>query len=560
MLIAPTRVGHQDLAALLARQPGVAERWRKHIIASPFGTIHAATFSLPSPVSSAMPRALGYALASLDPSSADVTGSIVSRAIEPDPELSPQRHLPWVDRRLKGDRLPEREPQIARALPAEPIAPLAEADAAARLAEPRPESMDIAATPSTERDEVPPPVVAAAKPDAVRVDPPRAPSTRTLATQGGKPARPVTSAERLATRSRPVADQTVAAAERPASAPQASTGQPLAPQAAATLHTRPAVAETKLGTRAIQPDRPDTLESSRPDTFKLASVNPSQSAPVRPQSPALAPVPDRSSESDDDIFADPDSVVALAPDGKSPAERAARVYFGIDPMGRRLGVIEPWAPGQEPILEPVPPTSESKTAALDPSKPEERTPGGETIARKGKVTGEDQRPKSPAERLKLTGDALKKAEKCLANAIYFEARGEVVRGQIAVAQVVLNRVFSEHYPNTVCGVVYQDSHRRLSCQFTFACDGIPDSIRDPKAWERATRISHETLAGKLWLPEIGKATHYHAYWVRPWWVRTMTKLHKLGVHTFYRPRLWGDGSELPVWGDAKATAEIANTL
>jgi hypothetical protein len=107
--------------------------------------------------------------------------------------------------------------------------------------------------------------------------------------------------------------------------------------------------------------------------------------------------------------------------------------------------------------------------------------------------------------------------------------------------VILNRVFSGKYPNTVCGVVYQNAHRRLHCQFTFACDGIPDIVREPDMWERAKTIAAEMLDGKLWLPEVGKATHYHAYWVHPGWVREMTKMHKLGVHTFYRPRAWGDG-------------------
>ena len=69
-------------------------------------------------------------------------------------------------------------------------------------------------------------------------------------------------------------------------------------------------------------------------------------------------------------------------------------------------------------------------------------------------------------------------------------------------------------------------------------------------WERAKTIASEMLDGKLWLPEVGKATHYHAHWVRPGWVREMNKMHQLGVHTFYRPRAWGDGAEAPEWGDA----------
>ena len=83
-------------------------------------------------------------------------------------------------------------------------------------------------------------------------------------------------------------------------------------------------------------------------------------------------------------------------------------------------------------------------------------------------------PLSPAQRLDLHGKDYDKAEKCLAQAIYFEARNEPARGQQAVAQVVLNRVFSPYYPKDVCSVVYQNAHRHLACQFTFACDGKPD--------------------------------------------------------------------------------------
>ncbi len=167
---------------------------------------------------------------------------------------------------------------------------------------------------------------------------------------------------------------------------------------------------------------------------------------------------------------------------------------------------------------------------------------------------------TPAERLNLDGQSRAKSEKCLTEVIYFEARGEAVRGQMAVAQVVLNRAFSGKYPNTVCGVVYQNAHRHLACQFTFACDRIRDVVREPDMWERAKTIAAEMLDGKLWLPDVGKATHYHAYWVRPGWVREMTKLQKLGVHTFYRPRAWGDGGDAPEWGDAAATAELAKKL
>ncbi|WP_245454341.1 cell wall hydrolase [Aquabacter cavernae] len=148
---------------------------------------------------------------------------------------------------------------------------------------------------------------------------------------------------------------------------------------------------------------------------------------------------------------------------------------------------------------------------------------------------------SPAVRLSLEGPARARAEKCLAEAIYFESRGETKRGQIAVAQVIINRVFSGYYPNDVCKAVYQNAHRHLACQFTFACDNVKDVIREPDMWVQAKQISSDMLDGKLWLESVGHATHYHAYWVRPNWISEMRKLDKIGVHTFYRPRRWGDG-------------------
>ena len=114
--------------------------------------------------------------------------------------------------------------------------------------------------------------------------------------------------------------------------------------------------------------------------------------------------------------------------------------------------------------------------------------------------------------------------------------------------------------DSVCGVVYQNAHRHRACQFSFACDGIRDTVNEPEALERAKRIAKETLDGKLWLPEVGKATHYHAYWVHPSWVREMRKLHRLGVHTFYRPRDWGNGADAPAWGTPAETAEATSKL
>lgn len=139
-------------------------------------------------------------------------------------------------------------------------------------------------------------------------------------------------------------------------------------------------------------------------------------------------------------------------------------------------------------------------------------------------------------RLFIPEAQLASSEKCLAEAIYFEARGEPVEGQYAVAQVVMNRARSGYYPNTVCGVVYQNKTWRNACQFSFACDRIPDRVNNVFAWRLATRIARDVTEGGAWLPEIGSSTHYHATYVRPRWIRDMVKLDKIGRHIFYRVR------------------------
>jgi spore germination cell wall hydrolase CwlJ-like protein len=127
-----------------------------------------------------------------------------------------------------------------------------------------------------------------------------------------------------------------------------------------------------------------------------------------------------------------------------------------------------------------------------------------------------------------------KEQKCLAEGIYFEARGEELKGQAAVAQVILNRVRNPTYPDTICGVVYQNENWRNRCQFSFACDRIPDLILAPWHWKTAKEIAMAVTAGKIWLSEVGSATHYHATYVKPPWGRTMKRVAKIGEHIFYR--------------------------
>ncbi|WP_394700892.1 cell wall hydrolase [uncultured Cohaesibacter sp.] len=127
-----------------------------------------------------------------------------------------------------------------------------------------------------------------------------------------------------------------------------------------------------------------------------------------------------------------------------------------------------------------------------------------------------------------------KQKTCLANAIYFESRSEPETGQIAVAQVVMNRVKNPAYPDSICGVVYQNQNMRNACQFSFACDGIPDRVRSKKAWDLAVKLANEVINEEVWLKDVGSATHYHATYVRPKWAKTMKKADKIGLHIFYK--------------------------
>ncbi len=124
-------------------------------------------------------------------------------------------------------------------------------------------------------------------------------------------------------------------------------------------------------------------------------------------------------------------------------------------------------------------------------------------------------------------------ENCLARAIYFEARSESELGQLAVAKVILNRVKDPEYPNTICGVVYQGSGRRNSCQFSFACDGLPDDVKSANAWSNSKAVAQKALAGNSKVAAIGTATNYHADYVKPKWAKSMKRLIKIGRHIFY---------------------------
>ncbi len=452
MIGAPVGIGYQDLAALIARQPAVSEHWHDHLIGSPFGTIHTATFTFPTPIGMTIPDPLAFRLASLvSGTDDDITGSIAGASTSGGAPLV----FPRVVRTGKGDRIDHQKgdrlpsPTSAPSHSAQPAPPGAAADAPA-------------ADPAK-----PAPTLAALDPSDVT------PQNRATETSE-------------------------------------ATGPSIITMSAE------AVEQVKLSAEALEAD---------PELSQFDGI-----------APAFGVEP-------------------------GPKARTSRLFFGVAPMGEGVASLEPWAPGEEPVLaEPAVDPDLKQSAGAQVAAVNPADANGESVASKGEVTGAGHRPKSPAERLGLVGPARTKAEKCLADAVYFEARGEPVRGQMAVAQVVMNRVFSGYYPGDVCGVVYQNANRHLACQFTFACDGIPERVTEPDAWARAKEIARDTLDGKIWVPDVGKATHYHAYWVHPRWVHEMKKMLKLGVHTFYRPRNWGDGSDAPVWGDPATTAELVKKL
>ncbi|MEM8776662.1 MAG: cell wall hydrolase [Pseudomonadota bacterium] len=122
---------------------------------------------------------------------------------------------------------------------------------------------------------------------------------------------------------------------------------------------------------------------------------------------------------------------------------------------------------------------------------------------------------------------------CLAEALYFEARGESVKGQFAVAEVILNRVDSSAFPDTVCGVISQGTGRKYGCQFTYRCDGLKETIAEQDAYERVGRVAHLMVNGGSRKLTDG-ATHYHTKAVAPRWSRVYPRTATIGFHHFYR--------------------------
>lgn len=125
--------------------------------------------------------------------------------------------------------------------------------------------------------------------------------------------------------------------------------------------------------------------------------------------------------------------------------------------------------------------------------------------------------------------------KCLSEAIFYESRSEGKDGQKAVAEVIQNRVRSKHYPNSICGVVYQGSQRRTGCQFSFTCDGSMERVPNGKTWKRAQQVATLSMTGST-TSLTGGATHYHNLNVKPAWSGTLVMTKQIETHKFYRTR------------------------
>ena len=500
----PTSVGYQDFAALIAHRPSVFASYHEHLIFSPLGSIERAAFNFTRPIGTMIPEPV-FQNVNVDPRSLDAYAWKVDEALTA--HASRQVEYPTINRTHKTDRLPAADVVPTTA-------------AAAALSPPQPISPPVAVPPVGPATSVAP--VAASQPAPIEQH------------VEGKDASAVAMAARAAD---PDAHPDVASA----AAPDAGNVVSTVSHATAAAAPENANAASAVPTPAVQHQN----EAANVVT-KHAFAPPDRSNARGDGDAADTVIADRPPElpAPGEMTVAQSSYEASFIDGG--VDRSAQIYFGAGVMGAPTG-LQSWAPGAEPILV-SPPDTNIKLAALESTdNPNDDYGGQETFA------GKDQsRVLTPAQRLGLTGKPRAEAEKCLADAVYFEARGEVLKGQEAVAQVVMNRVFSGYYPHDVCGVVYQNAHRHLACQFTFACEGKDlNKIDEPDMWEQAKRIARDMLDGKIWLAEVGHATHYHAYWVHPSWVHEMTRLYHLGVHTFYRPRNW---SEEPDWShNAPAT-------
>jgi len=129
---------------------------------------------------------------------------------------------------------------------------------------------------------------------------------------------------------------------------------------------------------------------------------------------------------------------------------------------------------------------------------------------------------------------------CLALNIYHEARNQPTAGKLAVAQVTLNRVKHDRFPNTICGVVYQGYYLnnnpiKHKCQFSWWCDGKSDKPKEIESWNYALMLARHMHEGFFDNIDVVKdATHYHAVYVKPCLTKAKRQVKVIAEHIFYK--------------------------
>lgn len=281
--------------------------------------------------------------------------------------------------------------------------------------------------------------------------------------------------------------------------------------------------------------------ASAPDAEQLAFRGLDE-LPPQALIPGPAEAPDLTSEPGFTPWQNPDATTTRqASSAQSP------LTMGAGSTGPARGAITPTADGSTPPVPRAVALSSTTPAAADGTPIEIAaapvslprlglSPRFDEPSRGGSIISRADPGERPNYAELINPDNLSREQRCLAEAVYFEARSESEEGQAAVAQVVLNRVKSGLYPSSICGVVYQNRHRHLACQFTFACEGKSLRTTDSESWQNATRVAQSVLEGKTYLAEVGASTHYHADYVRPRWAKRLKKMDVIGRHIFYQLR------------------------
>lgn len=282
---------------------------------------------------------------------------------------------------------------------------------------------------------------------------------------------------------------------------------------------------------------PDSWMTAPPRDDVATRFSGSASAPLSPHAFRRLEAPLTEGGTSTALAAAPMSPEAAAA-GMTPAQAEA-VTAQTTPATPDAFVIASTTPLQVETNPEAIIVADAKPLAADTPKPVKKTVTIAAVAPNTVQGLSKLKAEEPATRMgrgyrDLIGTAnLSREERCLAEAVYFEARSEPELGQAAVAQVVLNRIKSGLYPTSICGVVYQNSHKHLACEFTFTCEGKSLAVTEPGPWEIAVRLSKAVLDGKNYNPRVANATHYHANYVSPRWGKHLKKMDVIGRHIFY---------------------------